>query len=113
MEEKIGYAVISIEDYKELVEDNIALENWKNDLLDEKNKLKKELKELKSFIASKIFRDEEYHLEQIIIEGGEVRRDYHFNYIQTAFHEYGIIDINFIDEGIKQYFIDRENETNE
>lgn len=52
MENKIGYAYISLEDYKELIEDRVMLENINENLENELNNVKKEYENVEKTICN-------------------------------------------------------------
>jgi predicted nuclease with TOPRIM domain len=108
MEEKIGYAVITIEDYKELVGDNVMLENQKNDLLDEVADLKDKYEELRGVIAKKIRAKENYHFKNVELKQEEVIEDYHYNCIKKEFYDYEMCDENYIKSVIIDYKLNQE-----
>lgn len=114
MEEKIGYALITTEEYRELIEENKRLDLYNDDLLDEIADLKNKYKELKGRIAKIIKNEEHYHFKNVEVKNGDVLDDYHYSNIKNAFTRYGIFEEKYIKAVILDFKAEQVlEETNE
>ena len=93
MENKIGYAYISLEDYKELIEENKNLENENEKLENEINDLTRIYASVENTICEKIYNNEKYYLENFDGIGG-----YHYNELVEIFQRHGYSSLDKIDE---------------
>jgi hypothetical protein len=108
MENNIGYAVITVKEYKEIIED---IKN-KEELIKKLNIINRKETE-RNRIYEKLFIDElidseEYHFEDM----NECKvTDYHYQQIFNEFLKVGITDVEYIDLKIKEmkhYFENKE-----
>ena len=106
MEDKIGYAVIKIAEYKKLIEDNINNEKElkKGDSINKK---------LEKFLLDSLSSSENYHLESM----KECNpTDYHYGELYKCFLKIGIDNVEYIHRSIvtmKRNFDHRENKEKE
>lgn len=91
MENKIGYAYISLEDYKELIEENKNLENENERLENEINDLTRIYASVENTICEKIYDNEKYYLENFDGIG-----EYYYNELVKAFQKHGYISLDKI-----------------
>lgn len=109
MENKIGYAYILLEDYKELIEDKVMLENINENLENELSNVKKEYENVEKTICDKIYNSENYMIEKYDGIG-----QYHHNKLMTEFQIYGYISLDKINELIQslveRYKVEHEQE---
>lgn len=101
MENKIGYAYISLEDYKELIEDKVMLENINENLENELSNVKKEYENIEKTICNKVYENEDYNIKHYDGVG-----QYHHNELMKEFQRYGYIGLDKINELI-QYLVER------
>lgn len=93
MEKNIGYTVITAEEYKKMIEDNIN----KRKCIKELNSVNKEEKEihkkLENYFFEKLAEHESYHLENM----KECEpTDYHYQELYKCFLEIGIDNVTYI-----------------
>lgn len=109
MENKIGYAYISLEDYKELIEDKVTLENINENLENELSNVKKEYENIEKTICNKVYENEDYHIKHYDGVG-----QYHHNELMKEFQRYGYIGLDKINELIQslveRYKVEHEQE---
>lgn len=109
MENKIGYAYISLEDYKELVEDKVMLENINENLENELSNVKKEYENIEKTICDKVYENEDYHIKHYDGVG-----QYKHNELVKEFQRYGYIGLDKINELIQslveRYKVEHEQE---
>ena len=93
MENKIGYAYISLEDYRELIEENERLK-YENEILEcNINDLKKEYENVEKTICDKIYNSENYMIEKY----DEIGEYYHRELFEE-FQKYGYMSSDKINE---------------
>lgn len=93
MENKIGYAVITTEEYKELIKDNMKQEKHIRKLKEVKEEEEEIRKKLEEYFFKKIVEDEEYRLENM----KECNpTDYHYQELYKCFLEIGINNAQYI-----------------
>ena len=93
MENKIGYAYISLEDYKELIEDNVTLKQINDDLFNQLDKIGTEYE-----IIEKTISDEIYNSERYMIKGYDGPGEYYHNKLVSAFQKRGYVSLDKINE---------------
>lgn len=93
MENKIGYAYISLEDYKELIEDNVILKKTNDDLTNQVAKLVVEYE-----LVEKTISDEIYNSEKYMIKGYDGPGEYYHNHLVSAFQKRGYVSLDKINE---------------
>lgn len=93
MENKIGYAYISLEDYKELIEDNVTLKQINDDLSNQLDKIEAEYE-----IIEKTISDEIYNNERYMIKGYDGPGEYYHNQLVSAFQKRGYVSLDKINE---------------
>lgn len=107
MENKIGYAYISLEDYRELIEENERLK-YENEILEcNINDLKKEYENVEKTICDKIYNSENYRIENYNGIG-----KYYHNELVSAFQNHGYVSLDKINELI-QSLVKRHKEERE
>lgn len=93
MENKIGYAYISLEDYRGLIEENEQLK-YANEILECKtNDLKKEYENVEKTICDKIYNSENYMIEKYDGIG-----EYYHRELFEEFQKYGYMSSDKINE---------------
>lgn len=109
MENTIGYAYISLEDYKELIEDKVTLENINENLENELSNVKKEYENIEKTICNKVYETEDYNIKYYDGVG-----QYHHNELMKEFQRYGYIGLDKINELIQslveRYKVEHEQE---
>lgn len=109
MEEKIGYAVITTQEYKELIEDNINKAKCIEELNDVAFKRNNINEKLEKYFFDRLLDNESYHLKNM----KECKpTDYDYQQLYTCFLEIDIDDIQYIDLSIKKLkkiFDNKEN----
>ena len=99
MEDKIGYAVITTNEYKYLIEEN----NKKDEIMSELreiNKKKQEKYEIyENLFLKQLIENEEYHLTNM--KNIDVT-DYHYQQLFNEFLKIRITDVEYIDLKIKE-----------
>lgn len=93
MENKIGYAYISLEDYKELIENNTMLKQIKDVLENQLTKLVEEYE----FVEKTIF-DEIYNNEGYTIKNYDGPGEYYHNQLVSTFQKRGYVSLDKINE---------------
>lgn len=93
MENKIGYAYISLEDYKELIENNKSLENIIKELQHELNTIKNEYTNIENKICEKIYDNYDY-----LLESYDGINQYYHNKLVEEFQRYGYCSFDKINE---------------
>lgn len=107
MENKIGYAYISLEDYRELIEENKRLK-YENEILEcKKNDLKKEYENVEKTICDKIYNSENYTIAHYDGIG-----EYYHRELFNEFQKYGYMSSDKINELI-QSLVERHKEERE
>lgn len=107
MENKIGYAYISLEDYRELIEENERLK-YENEILECKtNDLKKEYENVEKTICNKIYNSVNYMIGKYDGIG-----EYYHNQLFDEFQKYGYMSYDKINELI-QSLVERYKEERE
>ena len=103
MDNKIGYAYILLEDYKELIQDNERLKNLTV-------QIKKEYESVEKTILNKVYEDEGYYIKNYDGKG-----EYYHNELAKKFQYYGYISLDKINNLIEQLLekYKKENEVNE
>lgn len=97
MEDNIGYAVITIREYKKLIEDNINKENCVKELNEAAFKRNKINEKLEEYFFDRLLDTEKYHFENVKIYNPT---DYHYQKIYKCFLEIGIDDVQYIHTSI-------------
>lgn len=101
--------VIDLYKYDELIKE---IENKKNKVKELEKEIEKQISERKlvnSTIYSKIYKDMDWHLKQIV-KDEEDDYGYYHNLLRDKFKEYGYDDENYINECIKCMINDTKNE---
>ena len=107
MESKIGYAYISLEDYKEMIENNTILKQINDDL---KNQLANLVAEYE--LIEKTICDEIYNNERYMIKGYDGPGEYYHNQLVSAFQKRGYVSLDKINELISS-LVERYKEERE
>ena len=107
MENKIGYAYISLEEYKELIEDEKTLEFICDEHIKEKEKTIKEYESVEKAICEFIYKAETYHIKNYDGVGS-----YYHNELVNCFQKYGYISLDKINNLIKS-LVERYNKEQE
>jgi len=109
MERNIGYAVITTEEYKEMIEDIIN----KKECIKELNRVDGEEKEiykkLEQYFWNQLIKNESYHLENMKQCNP---LDYHYQQLYNCFLEIGIDNVTYIHlsiSSLKHNFNNKEN----
>lgn len=93
MESKIGYAVITTEEYKGILKDNINKANCIKELNEVAFKRNNINEKLEKYFFDNLLENESYHLENI----KECKpTDYHYQELYKCFLKIGIDDIQYI-----------------
>ena len=111
MENKIGYAYIALEDYKELIKENERLDYYCDELRNETNKVIEEYASIENKICEFIYKAEKYHLKNYKNVG-----DYYHNELVKCFQNYGYISldkINILIKDLVERFNKEQEENNE
>lgn len=107
MENKIGYAYISLEDYIGLIKENERLK-YANEILECKtNDLKKEYENVEKTICDKIYNSENYMIEKYDGIG-----EYYHRELFEEFQKYGYMSSDKINELISS-LVERHKEERE
>lgn len=107
MENKIGYAYIALEDYKELIKDNERLDYYCDELKNETNKVIEEYASVEKAICEFIYKAETYHIKNYDGVGS-----YYHNELVNCFQKYGYISLDKINNLIKS-LVERYNKEQE
>ena len=105
MENKIGYAYISLEEYKKLIEDLKTLEFCYDELKEKNAKTIREYESVEKAILKKVYDDNDYYLKNYDGVG-----EYYHNQLVIAFQGYGYINLNKINNLIQKLVEKYENE---
>ena len=105
MENKIGYAYISLEEYKKLIEENTKLSYLYDEIKEQEEKLEKNFISIENNILGRIYKDERYCLKNY--DG--VNKYYH-NQLVIAFQSYGYISLDKINDLIQKLVERYKNE---
>ena len=110
MDNKIGYAYISLEEYKELIQDNERLKILVNSIQSEMVQIKKEYESVEKTILNKVYKDENYYIK--IYDG---KGEYYHNELVKRIQSYGYISLDKINNLIEQLLekYEKENGVNE
>lgn len=110
MDNKIGYAYISLEDYKELIQDNEQLKNLVDSIQSEMIQIKKEYESVEKTILNKVYEGEGYYIKNYDGKG-----EYYHNELVKKFQYYGYISLDKINILVEQLLekYKKENEVNE
>ena len=113
MENKIGYAVITTQEYKELIEDNINKAECIKELNEVAFKRNSINEKLEKYFFDRLSDNENYHLENM----KECNpTDYHYQELYKCFLEIGIDNVEYIHLSIvslKHNFDNKENKESE
>lgn len=93
MENKIGYAVITTEEYKELIKDNMKQEKHIRKLKEVKEEEEGIHKKLEEYFFKRLANSESYHLENMQVCNPT---DYHYQQLYKCFLEIGIDNAQYI-----------------
>lgn len=109
MDNKIGYAYISLEEYKELIQDNERLKILVNSIQSEMVQIKKECESVEKIILNKVYKDEKYYIKKYNGKG-----EYYHNELVKKIQDYGYISLDKINNLIEQLLekYEKENEVN-
>lgn len=105
MENKIGYAYISLEEYKELIERIKTLEYQIKDDQNVIKNIRENYESIENNIFERIYKDERYYLKNY--DG--VNKYYH-NQLVIAFQKYGYISLDKINDLIQKLVERYKNE---
>lgn len=92
-ETKIGYAVITTNEYKEIIEDNMNKANCIKELNEVAFKRNNINEKLEKYFFDKLLENESYHLENM---EEYIPSDYHYQELYKCFLEIGIDDVQYI-----------------
>lgn len=95
---KIGYAVITTAEYKELIEDNMNKAKCIEELNEIAFKRNNINEKLEKYFFDKLLDNKSYHLENM---EECTTLDYHYQELYKCFLEIGIDDVKYIDLSIK------------
>lgn len=113
MENKIGYVVITNDEYREIIEDNLRKEECIRELNIANREENKINERLKLYFLESIIKSEEYHLKNM----KECNpTDYHYQELFKSFLEIGIDNVQYIHTNIlaiKQTFEEKLLESEE
>lgn len=109
MDNKIGYAYISLEEYKELIQDNERLKILVNSIQSEMVQIKKEYESVEKAILNKVYESEGYYIRNYDNKG-----EYYHNELVKKFQYYGYISLDKINILVEQLLekYEKENEVN-
>lgn len=96
MENKIGYAYISLEEYKKLIEDLKTLEFCYDELKEKNAKTIREYESVEKAILKKVYDDNDYYIKNYDGVG-----EYYHKQLVIAFQKYGYISTDRINILIK------------
>lgn len=108
MENKIGYAVITTNEYREIIEDNMNKANCIKELNEVAFKKSSINAKLEKYFFDKLLNTESYHLENM---RECIPSDYNYQELYKCFFEIGIDDVEYIHTSIitlKHNFDDKE-----
>lgn len=105
MENKIGYAYISLEEYKELIEENTKLSYLYDEIKEQEEKLEKNFISIENNIFGRIYESEKYYIRNYDGIG-----NYYHNQLVIAFQKYGYISLDKINELIQKLVEKYKNE---
>ena len=105
MENKIGYAYISLEEYKKLIEDLKTLEICYDELKEKNAKTIREYESIEKTIFEKIYDNNKYYLKNYDGVG-----EYYHTQLVIVFQEYGYISLDKINDLIQKLVKKYENE---
>ena len=105
MENKVGYAYISLEDYKQLIERIKTLEFCYDELREKNKRILKEYENIEKTISERIYNSNSYQIESYDGIG-----EYYHNKIVREFQSYGYISLDKINELIQKLVEKYKNE---
>ena len=105
MENKIGYAYISLDEYKGLIERIKTLEFCYDELREKNKRTIEEYENIEKNIFERIYKDEKYYIKNYDCIG-----KYYHNQLVTAFQEYGYTSLDRINEQIRKLVEKYKNE---
>ena len=103
MENKIGYAMITINEYRELVLKEKELELVIDDCETQISKLKERYGRIEEFVLNKLYKDNSWSISHLEFEDGEIKKEYYFRELFDEFMKVGITDAMFIEEKIIEF----------
>ena len=98
MENKVGYAYISLEDYKQLILDNKKFEEYNKEI-------KNQYEMIENAILDKIYNNNTFYLDKY-----DRFADYYYNELVKKFKDYGYTSIDKINELIQKLVEKYKNE---
>lgn len=104
MERSVGYAVITTEEYREMMEDNINKANCIKELNEVAFKRNSINEKLEKYFFDGLLDNENYHLENMKECNPS---DYHYQELYNCFLKIGIDDVQYIHfsiESLKRHF---------
>lgn len=107
MENKVGYAYISLGEYKELIEKIKTLEYQIKDDQNIIKNIRENYENIEKTIFEKIYKNERYYIKNYDCIG-----NYHHNQLVIEFQKYGYTSTDKINEQI-QKLVERYNEEGE
>ena len=105
MENKVGYAYISLDEYRGLIERIKTLEFCYDELREKNKGTIKEYENIEKTIFEKIYKSEKYYIRNYDGIG-----NYHHNQLVIAFQKYGYTSLNKINELIQKLVERYKNE---
>lgn len=112
MENRIDYVVLSLPEYRALIEENMNKAECIKELNNINTTERKILKRMEQYVWDKITETDEYHLENM---KECIPTDYHYQQLYTHFLELGINDVSYINLSIaslKKNFDDNKKQKN-
>lgn len=116
---KVGFTMITTNEYKELILKETELEGVIKDCESQISELEKRAKLFEKKFLDNIYTSEEYHIRNLEFKDGCINKDYHFNQLSFEFTSEGIEDFGYITKKIIEFherYVDeetKEEETNE
>ena len=105
MENKVGYAYISLDEYKGLIEENVKLNHLYDEIKEQEERLEKNFISIEKTIFEKIYKNERYYIKNYDDIG-----EYHHNQLVIAFQEYGYTSLDRVNEQIQKLVERYKNE---
>ena len=113
MENKIGFTMITTNEYRELVLKEKELELVIDDCENQISKLKERYGKIEEFVLNNLYKDNSWQIKHLEFEDGEIKKEYYFRELFDEFMKVGITDAVFIEEKIIEFNKRYEEENKE
>ena len=110
---KIGFTMLTTNEYKELVLREKELEEVIKDCENQISNLKERYVMMEKHFLDDLYSDEKWDIRHLEFEEGTLNQDYHYNNIFSAFVKKGIKDTLYIQEKILEFYNRYLEETKE